>query len=306
MTKLVITTIMILAVATCDAQELTTAPDQVSANIADFETSIRPLLMKYCANCHAPGDSGKLNFLDAMTKDDVAKHRELFASVAEQMNSRAMPPRTEEQPTEAERKLVVEWLTGTLKLKPNDTDRISQYVVATFEDRQGNLWFGTMHDGAARFDGKELKYFTKQDGLPTNVVTCFAEDKQGNLWVGTHSGVCKFDGEKFIVIGKANGLPNAGRPSAMATASVQADREGNIWVGIGQKLYRSQGDTFAEFKLPVDTKRISSFAIVPGRASLRLQDRNGNLWFGTPRGLNCYNPNAFDGQGSFTYFTSIF
>jgi sugar lactone lactonase YvrE/mono/diheme cytochrome c family protein len=301
--KIVFFATSILAIAACNAQVTSTnanrseAADKVAAETS-FATKIRPLLVNYCANCHAPGDMEGLEFLDAMTEADVVKHRGLFASVAEQMESRAMPPRNDEQPTEAERKLVVEWLTKNLQLKPSDTDRVSQYVVAAFQDRKGNLWFGTMHDGAVRYDGKTIKCFTKKDGLPTSVVTCFAEDKQGNLWVGTHAGVCKFDGEKFARIGSANGLPDAGRSSALNTASVRADRDGNIWVGMGQKIFHSEGESFTEFKMPIDVKKVSSFAIVPGRASFRLQDKAGNLWFGT-EGAGAYK---FDGK-AFTQFT---
>ena len=264
----------------------------------EFAAKIQPLLENYCANCHAPGDMEGLEFLSAMTEADVVKHRGLFASVAQQIESRAMPPKNDEQPSEAERKLVVEWLTKTLQLTPGDTDRISQYVVAAYQDRKGDLWFGTMHDGAVRYDGKTLRCFTEKDGLPTNVVTCFAEDKQGNLWVGTHAGVCNFDGEKFTRIGSANGLPDASRSTALNSVSVQADRDGNIWVGAGQKVFCSGGESFTEFKMPIDVKQASSYAIVPGRVALRLQDQAGNLWFGTD-GFGAYK---FDGK-AFTHFT---
>lgn len=296
MSKLILIATSVLAVAACNAQEMT--KNAKDADKAGFEATIRPLLVNYCASCHAPGDTEGLDFLGVMKEADVVKHRALFATVAEQIASRAMPPASNEQPTEAERKLVAEWFNTTLQLKPGDTDRISQYVVATFQDRKGDLWFGTMHDGAVRYDGKTIRSFTEKDGLPTNVVTCFAEDKQGNLWVGTHAGVCKFDGEKFTRIGVANGLPGASRPTALNSVSVQADREGSIWVGVGQKVFRFKGESFTEFKLPIDVKKISSFAIVPGRVSLRLQDKTGNLWFGTD-GAGAYK---FDGK-KFTQFT---
>lgn len=297
MSKLVFLITSVIAIAACNAQGTS---NNANRGTADFETTIRPLLVNYCASCHAPGDMEGLGFLNAMTEADVAKHRALFATVAEQMESLAMPPESEEQPTEAERKRVVEWLAKTLQLKPSDTDRISQYVVSVFQDRKGDHWFGTMHDGAVRYDGKTLKYFTEKDGLPTNVVTCFAEDNQGNLWVGTHAGVCKFDGEKFARIAIPHGSPDANRPTALNSASIQTDRDGNLWASVGQKVYHSKGESFTEFKMPIDAKKIPSFAIVPGRVSLRLQDKAGNLWFGTD-GAGAYK---FDGK-TFTQFTKV-
>lgn len=295
MSKFVIFLITVLATAACEAQN---ASKDSNSGKADFAKTIRPLLVTYCANCHSPGESEGLEFLGAMTEADVVKHRGLFATVAEQMKSRAMPPGNEEQPLDADRKLVVDWLTSNLKLMPSDTDRISQYVVAAFQDRKGAYWFGTMHDGAARYDGKTLQYFTEKDGLPTNVVTCFAEDKRGNLWVGTHAGICGFDGEKFSRVNVVGDSTGGNQANALNSASVQNDRDGNVWASVGKKIYRHDGKSFTEFKVPVEATKISSFAIVPGRISLRLHDKAGNLWFGTD-GSGAYK---FDGK-KFTHFS---
>ena len=153
--------------------------------------------MQYCIECHEPGEMKDLDFLSAKTHSDVGGLRGVYAGVVEQMENRSMPPKNSDQPSDTERKLVTEWIKKTLDLKPNYFDRIAQYVVETYEDKQGNLWFGTMHKGAARYDGKTLTWFSKKDGLPSNAVPSFAEDKDGNLWVGTHDGVCKFNGKNI-------------------------------------------------------------------------------------------------------------
>ena len=173
-----------------------------------FEEEIRPLLEQYCADCHAPGDMEDLDFLAAKTHSDIAGLWDVYAGVTEAMENRTMPPgKAFDQPSDTERKLVTEWIMKTLDLKPGYFDRIAPYVAATYEDKTGNLWFGTMNKGAARYDGKTLTWFSKEDGLPSNAVPSFAEDKDGNLWVGTQEGVCKFDGKAFTQFGSAEGLP---------------------------------------------------------------------------------------------------
>ena len=54
--------------------------------------------------------------------------------------------------------------------KKSDSDKIEiesqigEYVTSIFEDSKGNLWFGTLDKGIARYDGEKLKYFTTKDG----------------------------------------------------------------------------------------------------------------------------------------------
>lgn len=247
--------------------------------------------MKYCADCHAPGEMKDLDFLTAEAVADLPRLRDVYAGVVETMENRSMPPGGSDQPSDAERKLIVDWIKNTLDLKPDYFERIAQYVVETYEDKNGNLWFGTMHKGAARYDGKTLTWFNKENGLQSNAVPSFAEDKDGNLWVGTQEGVSKFDGNKFIQFGSAEGLPpRYGR--------VRADRDGNIWAGMNTGVFRFDGSSFSEFKVPIDKDKISSYAIIPGQVSMALHDTQGNLWFST----DGYGAFRYDGT-SFTHFT---
>jgi ligand-binding sensor domain-containing protein len=75
-----------------------------------------------------------------------------------------------------------------------------------FEDKAGNLWFGTelgsgelKEDGGLwRYDGKSFTRFTRKDGLCHNGVYSIVEDIDGNLWIGTrNTDLCRFDGKTF-------------------------------------------------------------------------------------------------------------
>ncbi len=67
-------------------------------------------------------------------------------------------------------------------------------MVEVFEDAKGNLWFGTIEKGVAKYDGKTLKYITSKDGLPSNYINGIVEDKKGDLWLGGAGGLYKIDG----------------------------------------------------------------------------------------------------------------
>lgn len=66
------------------------------------------------------------------------------------------------------------------------------------EDRNGNLWIGTVDAGVWRYDGNNLTHFTAKEGLIGDAVNTIYKDKKGELWFGTDSnGVFRFDGTSF-------------------------------------------------------------------------------------------------------------
>lgn len=69
-------------------------------------------------------------------------------------------------------------------------------VFSIGEDRNGNIWFGTIEQGAWRYDGTTLRQFTEADGLHTKQVTAIYTDHRGDLWLGGN-GAFKFNGTVF-------------------------------------------------------------------------------------------------------------
>ncbi len=169
--------------------------------------------------------------------------------------------------------------------------QISEYVVGVFEDSKGNLWFGTISDGAARFDGKTLTYFSTKDGLIDNTVASIAEDHQGNIWFGTHNGASKFDGKRFTNFGRAEGLHGAG-------CKFLVDKTGNIWAGTNHGAFRFNGFGFTPFEIPNPVMEDSSRKWEAGKVWGLMEDKKGNIWFGR----DAYGACKYDGK-SFTHFT---
>ncbi len=186
--------------------------------------------------------------------------------------------------------------------QPQSADsQIAEYVVEIFEDSKGDLWFGTIPNGAARYDGKTLTYFSVKDGLIGDVATSFAEDKDGNLWIGTHSGLSKYDGKKFTNFTDKDGLVN-NRVSVLLI-----DKTGNIWVGTMEGVSRLNGTTFSNFPIPKPEVSILPYQSIMNMITEIIEDKQGNIWFSRDGyGVCKYDARLNDsvGQGkTFTHFT---
>jgi len=84
--------------------------------------------------------------------------------------------------------------TGSVPSVPRTLRRI----FAISEDKDQNMWFGTVDAGIWRYDGEELTNFTHKDGLTSFECQCIYRDKKGEMWFGMGNGtICKFDGERF-------------------------------------------------------------------------------------------------------------
>ena len=160
-----------------------------------------------------------------------------------------------------------------------------------FQDRKGNLWFGTLNEGVYRYDGKSFAQFTKKDGLSDNDVNAITEDKSGNVLFVTNGGICKYDGKKFNNYLETDTLNN------FRITSLLEDREGNIWFGVMNKgIYRYDGTNFSnvlyKYKHPFYGDKHEKYIIDI------IQDKNGNMWFSSWNGGGVWK---YDGK-TFTNF----
>lgn len=178
------------------------------------------------------------------------------------------------------------------KLEPGA--QIGEYVVEIFEDKAGNLWFGTMAKGAARYDGKTLSYLTTADGLCDNTVASIAEDDAGNLWLGTHSGLSKYSGGKFTNYTKKEGLCHD------RVSNILIDRAGTIWVGTWGGVCRFDGVRFSDFPLPIPVVDVPAYQETANWVTTILEDKQGNIWIGRSGYGACKYDTA---SGTFTQFT---
>lgn len=91
--------------------------DQRQASVGSFDDQVRPLLSKFCFECHGPelqeGEVG-LHDLDAdVIGGDDADH---WHAALDMINQGYMPPEDAPQPTDSERRLIVDWMTDAIEL----------------------------------------------------------------------------------------------------------------------------------------------------------------------------------------------
>lgn len=157
-----------------------------------------------------------------------------------------------------------------------------------FIDSKGNLWFGTDHDGAYKYDGTTFFHFTKADGLTSNSITSIQEDGNGHIWFGcrsalnsnnkTDGGVCSYDGRSFTVYQDREGLYENN------IHTLYTDRNNNLWIGAtGTGVYKFDGEAFKLYKEPQYVDAADGFNVA-GLQSM-LEDSKGRVWMGFSGGL---------------------
>lgn len=102
------------------------------------------------------------------------------------------------------------WTYGLVRLEPNTRERryhvhqstnvnslCNNTVFSIHESKRdrGIFWMGTNGGGLCRYNSRDGSFitFTRQDGLPDNVVYGILEDRSGALWLSTNSGLSRFD-----------------------------------------------------------------------------------------------------------------
>lgn len=183
-------------------------------------------------------------------------------------------------------------------------DKVYSNIHSGFQDKAGNLWFGTTGAGAIQYKEKFFTHFTVKD-KHNNTVVPLLEDKYQNIWFGTADGIYRYDGKNFInvpVISADKGnsqvftlsAPLKSNSASISVISAMEDRKGNIWFGTETSgVYRFDGKNIT----PVLSQKG-----INNNANLKLnsitdiiEDRKGNIWFASwnNEGLCRYDGKSF-------------
>ena len=163
-------------------------------------------------------------------------------------------------------------------------------ITSMLEDKDGNLWFGTMGKGIYRYNGKTLDNFLNNNdhifnlGNTNQLILDMLQDKNGNLWFSSWNGggVWRYDGKDF-----KNFLPSADY------YKTNQDK----------RNFNNPQSTFGN--IPYTTYAPSQDHITDDMIFSMTEDNLGNIWFATRNhGICRYNGKTFTTIGRNEGFNS--
>lgn len=182
------------------------------------------------------------------------------------------------------------------------------------EDREGNVWVGTRHDGLIQMQPRRVVSFTVRDGLISDVVRSVCEGPDRSIWVGTdylnyikdgtvhsvdfwsardpgsdravsslmvdHAGsvwMGKESGNLYLVKDGANArFPGIGVPQNETIFALYEDQDQSVWVGYQGGVILIKSSDFVQFD--------KAQYFLNHLCGSILQDKTGRVWLGTFKG----------------------
>ncbi len=150
--------------------------------------------------------------------------------------------------------------------------------LSSYQDGEGNLWFGTQRGGLYRARKQIVTTFSRNEGLTETNVYPIYEDADGTLLVGTTRGLFRFQNGSFAPVESAENF---------YVQAIGRDPAGRIVVSNNSDLYVREKNRFVPFlkgQIPVSDKSDFIYAIH--------SDGENRLWIGGTQGLTRFGDGA--------------
>lgn len=205
---------------------------------------------------------------------------------------------------------------------------VGDVVLSMMQDGENNIWFGGL--GATKYDGSHFTSFGKEDGFTNSDVNSISQAADGSIWFGTRGALFHYDGKKFVNFTKQHAL-NISSNSYIPTLidrkgqlwfgggngiylyngkrvrhvskdpcfSLMEDSQGNLWFtgGAFQGKDPKPGISVLNRLAPTggfenNLAARKQFEVQAGMIFGLTEDKDGNIWFGTTRGIGRIDGNA--------------
>ncbi len=174
---------------------------------------------------------------------------------------------------------------------PRDTTTISSnYITASFGDRSGMIWTGTLN-GELNIFNESRGTFTKVKGFDNgSQIIAITEDLSGSIWIGTgQNGIFRVKhnaGYNHFLFTHYTAQDQTGSLSSNLISAVFVDRKGIVWVGNseGMNKFDSKNNSFTFYKIHTKNPAAPPFA-ADNAVTAITQIKDDQLILGTPSGI---------------------
>ncbi len=176
----------------------------------------------------------------------------------------------------------------------------SNSVNVLFKDNSGNIWIGTENGGISRYDGKQIVSRHKEDSLFYEVQS-ITQDNKGYIWFTTQGGgIYQYEPNTLKMV---NNYRSPDGLSSDNPYSLICDNNNILFIGTSSGIDKLDPRTgiFKHYGLQ------EGYLGIENNKNAIHKDNEGNLWFGTVRGVIKYIPSKdiMNMNPPFTYIKNI-
>lgn len=177
------------------------------------------------------------------------------------------------------------WETQEYYSQPNMNEGT---VSSLMKDALGNIWIGFLKKGLMRWDGSEFMSIE----LPGNMssVTSIANGPNGFLWIGTDGGGL-VKTRLMEAIPEPSDFDHMNQENEQITSNIHQlvfDADGDLWIGTPNGVQQLEMNNRAEVKEVHSYTTDQGFRGTETSLGATALDQNGNVWFGSIKGLTRY------------------
>jgi ligand-binding sensor domain-containing protein/two-component sensor histidine kinase len=166
----------------------------------------------------------------------------------------------------------------------DDTSGLTHgYIHTMYLDSKGVIWIGT-GNGLNSFKEGKIANYKFASGFCNDYIGSVTEDKFGNVWFGTDRCLVRFNRSDFKSFNTSNGLASS------TIYSLITDKNGKVWVGTNRGIDKLEVSPAGEIVSIKNYSYYEGFKGIECNSRAVTRDRNGNLFFGTIKGVIEYKP----------------
>ena len=165
-----------------------------------------------------------------------------------------------------------------------EASKVPEYPTSIAQTSDGAIWIGTRDTGIFRFDGKPgTAEFEHVEGVPNAKINCLLPVAESTLLIGTGQGLLRLRNSKPV-------RETRQELSSQEILALAKGQQGEIWISTNSGLFKAEGNEIgAEREI-----QILDHLAVHSPATALFEDRDGNLWIGSPDTLECYRGDGFE------------